>query len=1245
MRNFAAEKIKSLNLNMKKVSFLKSLLLLMAAMPSAMMADRTWVDVTANMVKNPNYTDNSTEGWSITQKGEMKCEYGILSLSKGTWNVSQTVAGAPAGKYRITLNGFHRLKAHSDSNYSSDKSKTTTSYLYADTQKKALKNIYSESLAENYKNGCWGYTDNPWGGGGGWGWGWGATTYYYPNNDESASYMLTSGSYANILEFTHNEGDLTFGVKNETSGTDNWAAFTNWKVEFYAETTTEGQEQLVINEIQNMNIDQFMDTSWNYGNWIEVYNPTDNFIELKGCYLSDDPQNLKMAVVKQSLAVGPKGTAVLWFDHSDQYYPQQVGMKLDNDGGTIYLSKADGTLITSQEYPEGMGRISYARTTDGGSEWGLSGTPTPGQSNAGMAFATERWEAPETNIHSQVFSSSLTITVNIPDGATLRYTTDGSTPTADHGETSTSGKFNVGSTQVYRFCFVGEGHLPSKVITRSYIKKGKDAALPIMSITTKSDNLYSDDYGFFVAGNGKNGREGRAGDNNKYNWNMDWERPVNVELMNTDGECVLNQEIGMERCGGWSRAYTPFSFKLNAKKQYELENTLPYDFFAEKPYLRHRTLQMRNGGNNAETWSAGGGRIKDALLQEIIMRSGLYLDCQAYEPVSHYINGQFMGVINMREPNNKRYVYSNYGLDEDEIDQWEMDADSAYVQKCGTKESFLEWYNLSKNCADNEVYDQIKEMVDIDAYINYMAVELYLGGDDWPHNNVKAWKPIQEGGKWKFVVFDLDFAFNRSAPFTDFAKEKTYTFHNLLGVKPDGTSWNNKAITTEIEFVTIFLNMLQNAEFRKQFADTFCIVAYSVFDPTTSKAIINELTNRVSSIQQMQNGYNKTTSPSSTSSEVINKLSNRQSSMITQMKNYSGMKLSGTTAQKVSISSNLPEAKLSINGIPVPTGSFNGQLFPPYTVSASAPAGYRFDGWKTDTADGDVECADEMYELPTGKTVKVVACYSKLTEEEMLSSGLNTSPVVINEVSAGNSINVNELGKKDDWIELYNTTDEDIDLEGMYLTDKSSKPQKYQITGKVEGSDKTISTIIPAHGYKIIWCSKREGVSQLHANFKLDNEDGKMVRLMAADESWADSLVYCQHASDQTVGRYPDGGSETYVMIKSSIQASNLMTSYNTVWTGIPPTTGDDEDAIRDMAHTNGLGLLYNGTHLTIKSEDTPIVTLQLFTTSGMQLALHKYDLSETGRTQLSLSHLPAGIYVARLTDSEDNVCTLKFKK
>ena len=1167
-----------------------------------------------------------------------------------------------------------------------------------------------------------------------------------------------------------------------------------------------GLGNVVVSEIQSANIDRFVDPSWNYGGWIELYNPGTLGVTLTGCWVSDDPQNLQKVHISQPMAIPAKSYYVLWFDHHDKYCLTQLDTKLDVEGGTFYLSDPNGNLVLTQDYPPAVARCSYARKGLGSKEWGWSSTPTPGAANEEMTWAEMRLPAPEVDQPTQIFGSRLTVCVNIPEGATLRYTTDGSTPTAENGQTSRDGLFYPTETTTYRFCLVQDGYLPSQVVTRTYILEDKTFALPVVSVVGSDKDLYGDDMGVFVRGNG-NGRPGN-GQSSPCNWNMDWDRPVNFEYLTTDGRMVVNQETKLERCGGWSRAWNPFAFKIKANKMFEGQNFLPYQFFEEKPYLKHKTLQIRNGGNDNTC------RFKDPALQEIVFRSGLDIDCQAYQPVMHYINGRYAGVINVREPNNKHFVYANYGLDDDEIDQFEMSPDSGYVQKCGTYESMQRWYDLAAQCGTSqEAYEELKQMVDIDEFCNYMAVEFYLGNWDWPQNNVKAYKPIMEGGKFRFVLFDLDGSFSTSTPFDTYAGKRNYTFDQLYGEPVS-------RITKEIEVVTIFFNMVKNEEFRKQFIDTYCLVAGSVFEPTRCEEIVNELANRVSDSQNIWNEvYWASSTPWSTANSIISSLSaSRQTSMVSNLRGYSAFKLSSVTPQTVQLSANIPEARLMVNNLPVPTNKFNGRLFPPITFKAQAPAGYKFLGWQlvegsssnattilpeqstwdyydqgsldgenwtalnyntsawqsgqaplgyfvggnrehntildyggsnsnkrptyyfrhrltldeapgsddvfelnyviddgliiyvngteagrynmpsgtvgystfattyahgnpdsgtltlptslfkkgtniiavevhnnaanstdiywegsishsSENTVGNYVSTDEEYEMPTGNMV-LQACYGEMSEEEKEEAEVVTTPIVINEVSAGNSIYINEYYKKDDWVELYNTTDEDIDLEGMYMTDRSEKPTKCQITAQGTKA----STIIPAHGYKIVWCSKRQTDTELHVDFKLDNVDGTVVRIMAEDKSWADSLVYCAHNGDQTVGRYPDGGKNIYLMTQPTIRKSNTLNTYATAWEYVAQNDTIEDGLNTLVSRTGGMSIAYANEQLLVKSEEDTRVTVAVYTPTGALVMYQALNL-ENGHERISVADLPAGIYVAHAKDSEGNDCATKFLK
>lgn len=1417
-----------------------------------------WIDVTDVYMVNPRFDGNSMSGWSLQGDAPTKTTgYEGFEFWGGTFNIQQTVQ-VPAGKYRVSVQAFFRYTDH-NSALAAYRQGTDpkTALIYANDVTRPVVSIYSEP-STNYIPGAWSndgqnfYPNNMETGAhffstgvyqnqvevelseaGNLTLGLRCEEWYndmwcmmdnfkleYYGTQVNVSQILLSSGTLNLnvgeeqtLKATIVPGDALFQTltwtssDSEVASVDEYGKVTAHKTgvaTITAEATdgsgvkatctvtvkkvTASAGSIIINELQAANVDMYIDPSFNYGTWVELYNPTEQTVSLQGCYLSDDPQNLmKHRLTDRAGVVSAKGYKVLWFDHHSKWALSQIDSKLDYDGGTLYVSDENGTLICSQTYPEAISRTSYARTSDGGAEWGVTATPTPGRSNAGSVFTTKRLEAPVVSNDACLFTSPFRIVVNYPSDATLRYTTDGSTPTENNGQVSDNGIFRVSETTVFRFRVFRDGYLPSPVVTRSYIYKDREYDLPVVSVVTDPVHLYDDSLGIMVRG--VNGRTGN-GQSTPCNWNMDWDRPVNFEYLTTDGEMAINMEANMEMCGGWSRAWSPHSFKIKANKIYEGENYIPYQIFPNKAYLKHKTLQIRNGGNDRDS------RIKDAALQTIVRTSGLDVDGQECRPVVHFINGEYKGLLNIREPNNKHFVEANYALDEDEIDQFEMSPDSGYVQKCGTDESFLRWYTLSANAADAATYEEICGMVDMDEYINYMAVEFYLGGTDWPQNNIKGFKPRAEGGKFRFVLFDLDGTFATTDVFNTFVGKQTHEFDYVYDTQ--------SRLTAEIKWVTIFKNMLENDEFRKQFIDTYCLVAGSVFEPERCNAIIDSMANDT----ELALSY-EGKSPWTTANTMKYQLRNRQQQMINALKNYHAFSLNGVTEQKVTLSSTLEQARLRVNGLEVPTGRFSGSLFAPITLKAEAPAGYRFLGWSRGNAtaqtiiakgstwsyydqgsqdgkgwqsavaagwstgqaplgyytgdsnngrgyktfldyggnssdkrpayyfckaftlnhtpsasdaytldytvddgmvvyingqeaaryqmpdgtvgyntyattyangnpdvgslqlpaglfkkgtnviavevhnnnggssdiyfdaslsvsspsiagDADYVGTDPELVLPTDRVLDLVACYEAIPEEE---EEAHSVPVRINEVSADNSIYVNATYfKKNDWIELYNTTDAPVDVAGMYLTDKEDKPYKYQIP-----ADGVVSTVIPPYGYLIVWADKLEPVQQLHASFKLDDEGGCVI-LTSADKTWADILYYPQHAGDKSVGLYPDGGMQVYLMNTPSIAAANFITSYAEYLSDIVIP-----DAILPMEIPAGASLhaAYSEGSLTVMGEGESTVSAALYTATGRCLMQTSVSLTN-GQGTVAVGRLPMGIYLVRLQDGQGHANSLK---
>ena len=189
-------------------------------------------------------------------------------------------------------------------------------------------------------------------------------------------------------------------------------------------------DNLVINEIMPSNAGVVMSPATNFDSWIEIYNPSSEAVNLAGMYLSNDDKNLTLWQMPSDIgSVSAKGFLVVWLG-SNEIKNNQAPFKLDCDGATIYLSDQNGQLITSVEYPEALSRTSWARKIDAGEEWSWTADATPGATNTTAVFASKRLDAPVVSVGSQLLNGPLSFHVEIPEGATLMYSTNGTMPTA-----------------------------------------------------------------------------------------------------------------------------------------------------------------------------------------------------------------------------------------------------------------------------------------------------------------------------------------------------------------------------------------------------------------------------------------------------------------------------------------------------------------------------------------------------------------------------------------------------------------------------------------------------------------------------------------------------------------------------------------------------------------------------------------------------------------------------------------------
>jgi len=140
---------------------------------------------------------------------------------------------------------------------------------------------------------------------------------------------------------------------------------------------------LVINEFMASNDTTIADTSGEFADWVEIYNPSDEAVDLAGMTFSDGDDASVMPTGFPDITTIPAGGFIfVWFDKDPDEGPLHINAKLSDGGESVILFDTDGTtVIDSIDFGEQFTDVSTGRFPDSSDTWDLTVTPTPGAAN------------------------------------------------------------------------------------------------------------------------------------------------------------------------------------------------------------------------------------------------------------------------------------------------------------------------------------------------------------------------------------------------------------------------------------------------------------------------------------------------------------------------------------------------------------------------------------------------------------------------------------------------------------------------------------------------------------------------------------------------------------------------------------------------------------------------------------------------------------------------------------------------
>lgn len=692
--------------------------------------------------------------------------------------------------------------------------------------------------------------------------------------------------------------------------------------------------------------------------------------------------------------------------------------------------------------------------------------------SASLISAQEQTENQITIQFSQksgFYQDTVQLTLISPEKGQIRYTLDGSEPTPDNEEAilydETYGIIIPCSEKekVYnvKAALVADNGMESGTFAETYIV-GRNVEerydMPVLSI--------------FGDPAGLTGENGILQKENRDFRGREWEREIRITLFDMQGGTMLKQACGVRMFGDGTRQKNQPSMKLFARSEYDEQNE--FDCLLFQDYSENNALitgckrvVIRSGGNDN-----GYAHIRSEFASKLCQDAG-FPDAQASSPVCVYVNGEYYGTYWLTETFDDSYFEKKYGefdgqmvLLEDNIGYSEpQETDDELTLQF--KEEYNNLYPVlsSIDLNDPDNWNYLNETIDVENFLQYMAMENYFGNKDAMFNNYKTYRYYSpdgsylEGtvfdGRYRFLLFDMD-------------QTLGYGVYDEPGAEAEILNTTNR-VNYDIFYNSLFANIVKTQEGRDIYTRYYLALLNYYCADERAEAILDEM--HESRDKELRRQYaetelmvdNKDTPADIDYSHVLQHmklirkfLQNRPDWALYDLEEAFGLSSRYTLSVQ-----NPGEAYLSVDAASFSDAAFEGTYYSeiPVLLTAQPKCGDKFDHWLVDGI--------EYYEpslLITGEMI----------QDETLFVECVTSP----DPDAGLLVTAIRSRGGNDYVELTNFGAAELDLSTYTLGDNADRERA-----------STLPSLLVAPGDTIrIYCKNHTGaeaIGQPQVNFNI----------------------------------------------------------------------------------------------------------------------------------------------------------------
>ncbi|MCX6274594.1 MAG: CotH kinase family protein [Bacteroidetes bacterium] len=761
-----------------------------------------------------------------------------------------------------------------------------------------------------------------------------------------------------------------------------------------------------------------------------------------------------------------------WFAsnlHPKKYF--HASFKLSQSGETVYLTNPSGGIVDQIAVPALNLDNSYGRNTDAENLWKYFGTATPDTTNNMSAGYNGYATIPLFSLQGGFYSGTQTLTLSTTyAGGVIRYSTNGNAPTTT--SPVYTAPLTISATSSVRARVFSPTSLPSQTITNTYFIN-LNCKLPVYSLTLDSADLWDYNKGIFVKGP-------NASPNTPYfgaNYWQDWEKYASIEFFDKQKNRAFKFNAGLSITGGWSRRFDQKCLEIKLSDKYALSK-LQYEIIPDKKWIdKWNDFLLHTTGNDRNIC-----HMRDPVMERLM--KGTNSDYTAYEPCLLYINGALWGVYHTKENDDQHFVEENYGYGKSEIDLLKESYFFPEIEvKVGSDTAFRAMHSYAKynSPTSTSFYATMDSMIDIKNQVDYFAAECYYPNDDWmggSNNNLKLWRPRKQGGRFRYILYDLDFGFGIAGTVSS----------DILAIAMNPTPHNYNS--------DIFQRLLLNPQYKNYFINRYADLINTIWQQSNVVNVVNTFRDsmRYDMHFQFERWSGDTNIWNNNIASMLTFSNGRPVYARNQIQTNMGMagqvtltlQASPAGAGRIQISTITPQT-LPWSGV-----YFNGN---PVTVTAIPNPGYTFNHWQSNVA------------ITTIDTNRAVT--RNYTANDVITAYFTGSPITPQIIVSEINYNSDSASNSGDWFELHNMTSSNLDISGWKVKDDNDQHElKFPVT-----------TTIAANGYLVVaedtakFRLQHPSVTNVigQTGFNL-SDGGDQIRLFKYNDSLFLSLEYSDQA-------------------------------------------------------------------------------------------------------------------------------------